>query len=71
MRLGRVEFRVSYVVDLDNPDMVAHAQDAIFDDVWMMGKDRDIDRHINVRPADATDVAEDIPTFLLDEEEEA
>lgn len=69
MRLGRVEFSVSYVVDIDNPEMVARAEDAVFDDVWMMGKDRDINRHIRVRPADANDSQDDISTFLLDQEE--
>lgn len=64
MRLGRVEFSVSYVVDLDNPDMIAHAEDAIFDDVWMMGKDRDIDRHVVIVEAGPDDTPEDIPEFL-------
>lgn len=69
MRLGRVEFSVSYVVDLDNPDMVAHAEDALYDDVWMMGKDGNIDRHIVVRAADPTDTPEDISEFFWDRED--
>ena len=33
MRLGRIEFNMGYVVDLDNEDMVWHAKEAIADDV--------------------------------------
>jgi hypothetical protein len=70
MRLGRVEFRVSYVVDLDNEDMVTHAMDSAFDDVVMMGKYDNLYDHINVVPAHPTDTPDDIPGFLLDEPED-
>lgn len=69
MRLGRVEFSVSYVVDLDNHDMVDHATDALFDDIWQMGKENDIERVIRVREADPSDTADDIPDFLHTTEE--
>jgi len=70
MRLGRVEFRVSYVVDLDNPEMVDHASDALFDDIWHIGKDGEIGRLIRVREADPSDTVDDIPEFLHTTEEE-
>ncbi len=38
MRMGWVELRISYPVDLDNESMVNHAMDAIFDDVFEIGK---------------------------------
>ena len=33
MRLGRVYFNASYVVDLDNQDMVDHAKECVYEDV--------------------------------------
>jgi hypothetical protein len=33
MRIGRVIFRISYVVDLDNPDQVELAKDYILEDL--------------------------------------
>jgi hypothetical protein len=70
MRLGRVEFRVSYVVDLDNPDMITHAQDAVFDDVYHTFKYGGVAEHIMTAEALPTDTADDIPPFLLDDTEE-
>lgn len=38
MRLGVVELKVSYVVDLDNKDMVENAIDTVADDIYSMVK---------------------------------
>ena len=32
MRLARLEINHGYTIDLDNPEMIAHAKDAILDD---------------------------------------
>lgn len=69
MRLGQVVFSLRYVVDLDNPEMVEHATDALYDDIWQMGKDSDIARLIRIVPAEPTATPDDIPSFLLDEDE--
>lgn len=36
MRLGRLEFKISYVVDLDNPDMCERAEDILVEDIHCM-----------------------------------
>ena len=66
MRLGRIEFNMGYVVDLDNKDMVWHAKDAIADDVMSVVQGGNI-------PLDTITegkfVEGDIPDFLLDDED--
>jgi hypothetical protein len=68
MRLGRVYFSSSYVVDLDDPDMVAHAKDAVYEDICSANKYDEMGIWIK---ADAAPDASpnDIPEFLLDNEE--
>lgn len=66
MRLGRVEYNIGYVVDLDNEDMVDHAKEAIFEDLqsaWKNGFVPHIDK-------DGEYSENDIPEFLLDEPDE-
>jgi len=36
MRLGKIQIEMSYVVDLDDEDMVQHARDALAEDVASM-----------------------------------
>ena len=38
MRLGKVKFEISYVVDLDNEEMVEHAKSWIYDDISELEK---------------------------------
>ena len=70
MRLGRVQFRVSYVVDLDNPDMVDHATDALRDDIAEIFGEWTIADFIEIAEAKPTDTPHDIPEFLHTTEEE-
>lgn len=70
MRLGRVQFTMSYVVDLDNPDMVERAEEALYQAIWDMGRDRDIDRHLDIVPADPSDTPDDISDMIRDTDEE-
>lgn len=64
-RLGVVEFHCSYVVDLDNQEMVEAAQTAIYDEVVAIVEDGAVDRWIDVRE-DETAQAAEIPEFLHD-----
>lgn len=64
MRLGRVEFRVSYVVDLDDAEMVNHAHESVFEDVSYAAKFDEFYDSIDVVPALPTDTEDDIPEFL-------
>jgi len=66
MRLGRVEFNIGYVVDLDNEDMVEHAKQSVMDDIdsaqrhgCIIGIEKEGDYSEN-----------DIPEFLLETEED-
>ena len=65
MRPGRVEFKISYTVDLDNEAMVTEAKDAIIEDIF----DNIVDKvygQIKI-VHDKTAKEEDIPEFLLGE----
>lgn len=67
MRLGRLrlDVRLEYVVDLDNPDMRAHAQDCLFEDVGELYKEEDLLSLIVEEPDPGLSQA-DIPEFLLE-----
>jgi len=67
MRLGRVEFNIGYVIDLDNENMVDHAKEAIQEDIESAIRNG---VSINI-VTDYDGITEgDIPEFLLDEDEE-
>jgi hypothetical protein len=66
MRLGRVEFTVSYVVDLDSDDMVAEAKELITEDIdSMSGEERYA--LISIEHAHPDDTIGDIHPVLLGE----
>jgi len=68
MRLGRIEFNMGYVVDLDNEDMVWHAKEAIADDVMSVVQGG---RSIPLNTiTEGKFVESDIPDFLLDDDED-
>lgn len=67
-RLGRVMFSISYVVDLDNKDMVDEAKDCLYEDIFSIVKDGDLYNLIKVC-SDKKLKESDIPEFLLAEEE--
>lgn len=67
-KLGRVEFKIGYVVDLDNENAVAEAKQCVFEDVMNAVKYDEVIEYIKVVP-DPTAKAEDIPEFLLPGEE--
>jgi len=65
---GRVTFNVSYVVDLDNKDMIGDAKQCVFEDVMNAVKYDEVAALIKVA-ADPAAAQEDIPEFLLDYEQ--
>lgn len=71
MRMGRLEFSIDYVVDLDNKDMVRHAIQAMIDDLNELVKGDELEEYIN-EVADDTLSVDDIHEFLTEliEEEE-
>lgn len=68
-RLGRVTFNVSYVVDLDNTDMVGEAKQCVFEDVMNAVKYDEVVNYIKTE-YDPTAKQEDISEFLLTIERE-
>jgi len=71
VKLGRVVIDLGYVVDIENPDMVERAKDAIFEDMMNAVKYDEVYNNIDI--VDDPEANEcDIPDFLkdLDEEED-
>jgi hypothetical protein len=69
MNLGKVRVNLEYVVDLDNEDMVTYAKDALYEDLMTAHKYNGIADWITV--VEAPEASEnDIPEFLLEEEDE-
>ena len=67
MRLGRIEFNIGYVVDLDNEDMVAAAKEAIYEDVQNAANEGV--RCNIIHNSKLNKMTEgDIPSFLLDDD---
>ncbi len=69
MRLGRVVLNFSYVVDLDNEDMVSEAKDCIYEDVMNAAKYEELHTYIDIIE-DKKAKPSEIPEFLLEEQEE-
>lgn len=74
MRLGKIYIDASYIVDLDDEDMVAHAKEVLCEDIYQAGKYNETDYWIKIEETDPGLYTEsDIPDFLmenLDEEED-
>lgn len=68
-RLGKVTLEISYVVDLDDPSMVDHAKECIYEDIVDAVKHNEVDSHINIDHDDGTLQESDIPSFLFDTED--
>ena len=68
MRLGRVQFNIGYVVNLDDGDMVQHAKDAIADDITNAARDGVFCDIIHKDSHDEMSEG-DIPEFLWDDGE--
>lgn len=66
MRLGRVCVSHSYVVDLDDKDMVQEAKDCLYEDLMNSYKYDEVWNNISVK-ADKKAKKSDIPEFLRKE----
>lgn len=62
-KLGRVYFNLSYVVDMNNQEMVEQAKEAIYEDIMSALKYNEIDSYIELK-LDKKAKAKDIPDFL-------
>jgi hypothetical protein len=69
MRTGKVEITHSYIVDLDTPDMVQEAKDALYEDVMSAVKFDELHAMIDVNEAPDADPGE-IAEFLQEEPED-
>jgi len=69
MNLGKVVINLEYVVDLDDEEMVASAQDALYEDLMTAHKHNGLVNWIGIREGDEGLSESDIPEFLLDTEE--
>lgn len=69
MKLMKVVFDLGYVVDGENPEMVAEAKDAIYEDIMNAFKFEEVANYMEL--VDAPDATEhDIPDFLLPDPED-
>ena len=68
-KMGRVVLNFGYVVDLNNQEMVDHAKDCLFEDVCSAIKYDEVADWIDVVD-DPNATPEEIPEFLLEEEED-
>ena len=66
MKLGRISLDLNYIVDMDNDDMVAHATEALYEDLMQGVKYGDLANWIRI--SEDKEAKEDmIPEFLLEE----
>lgn len=65
-KLGRVEFKISYVVDLENENMIDDARQCVYEDVMNAVKYDEVAESIDVI-SDPLAKAEDIPEFLTEQ----
>jgi hypothetical protein len=61
---GKIEFKISYTVDLDNEAMVEEAMQCVFEDVMNAVKHDEVAEQIKIVPDPAAN-PQDIPEFLL------
>jgi len=69
MKLGRVGIKLSYVVDLENADMVSEAIECVYEDMMNAIKYDELGSRIGVIEENTPISEEDIPEFLKGEEE--
>lgn len=65
-KLGRVEFKISYVVDLENENMIDEARQCVYEDVMNAVKYDEVAENIDVKD-DPSAKTEDIPEFLTEQ----
>lgn len=69
-KLGRVEFKISYVIDLENEDMIDEAKQCVYEDIMNAMKYNEVAENIDVID-DPSAKVEDIAEFLLEREDDA
>lgn len=66
MKLGKIQLSLSYVVDLDNQEMVDHAKQCLYEDLENMVKYNEISSWI-AEYEDKKLKESDIPSFLVED----
>jgi nitric oxide synthase oxygenase domain/subunit len=66
-RLGRVYLAHSYVIDLNDENMIEYATDALYEDIMSAIKYGEIQSWIEIKE-DKTAKVSDIPEFLTEKE---
>jgi len=68
--LSRLVIDLSYVVDVNDPDMIEHARSAIYEDLINLYKNDELAEAITLQDVDPTLTYADIPEFLLEDQDE-
>ena len=68
--LARLVIDLSYVVDVNDPDMIEHARASLYEDVMDAVKYNRLAEVIEIQDVDPTLTEEDIPEFLLEDMED-
>lgn len=67
--MGKVEIKLEYAVDMDNEEMVNHAKECLYEDMMDAVKYNEMFKFIEVTE-DNTLSVDDIPDFLMEDEED-
>ena len=68
--LARLVIDLSYVVDVNDPNMIEHARAAIYEDVFNLIKTDELAEAITLQDVDSNLTEADIPDFLLEDHNE-
>jgi hypothetical protein len=68
--LARIVIDLSYVVDINDPDMIEEATQCIYEDIMNAVKYNELENYIVIQDPDSTLTEADIPDFLVDQDKE-
>lgn len=68
--LAKIVIDLSYVVDINDPDMIEEATQCIYEDVMNAVKYNELENYIVLQDPDPTLTEDDIPEFLVDQDKE-
>jgi len=68
MKLGKVFFKIEYVIDLENSEMYEDAKEAIYEDIQEAIKNNELNSYIDFKE-DSNLNEKDIHSFLIENDE--
>ncbi|NBO98757.1 MAG: hypothetical protein EBU90_01335 [Proteobacteria bacterium] len=68
--LARIVIDLSYVVDINDPDMIEEATQCIYEDIMNAVKYNELENYIVMQDPDPNLTEDDIPEFLVDQDKE-